>query len=55
MAKRPKPSSPDQARASELVDFLQDVALGKRKATDAEVDQAQKEFDKLLPDAEADE
>jgi hypothetical protein len=44
--RRPKRKS----RAGELVDFLQDVALGKRYATAAEVSDATKELHKLLPD-----
>jgi hypothetical protein len=38
-----------RARAEELVDFLQDVALGKRQATDKEIEDATKELDKYLP------
>jgi hypothetical protein len=39
------------SRAEELGDLLQDVALGKKTATDDEVTQATKELDELLPDA----
>jgi len=39
-------------RARELVAFLQDVALGKRAATAAEVEAAAKELDDYLPDLE---
>lgn len=38
-------------QAAELVDFLQDVALGKRKASMREVNRAAKELSKYLPDA----
>jgi hypothetical protein len=43
---------PKRSRADELVDFLQDVALGKRKATEQQIDDAQEELNQLLPDAE---
>lgn len=36
-------------RTAELVDFLQDVTLGKREATDGEVDAASEELDRYLP------
>ncbi|MGO8854399.1 MAG: hypothetical protein ACLQO1_01625 [Steroidobacteraceae bacterium] len=48
MAKKP----PEQKRAEELTDFLQDYALGKRDATEQEVEAAQKELDELLSDEE---
>ena len=44
---RGKPS-----RAEELLDFLQDVALGKRKASEREIGDAIKELRAHLPDAE---
>lgn len=40
----------DLARALGLVEFLQDVALGERKATEAQVAKASAELDELLPD-----
>lgn len=42
-------NSQDLLRAEELIDFLQEVALGKRTATDDEVNQATKELDEFLP------
>lgn len=41
------------SRAEELADYLEAVALGEREATDAEVDEAISELDKLLPDLPA--
>lgn len=49
-SKKPKAKS-DKARAEELVDFIQDVALGKRKATAKETEDAMAELNKYLPDA----
>jgi hypothetical protein len=49
-AKKP-PKTPEHARAEELVDFLQDVALGKREATTNECEEAMAELDKYLPEA----
>ena len=40
------------ARAEELIDFLQAVAIGERHPTGAEIEQASAELDKLLPDLE---
>jgi hypothetical protein len=40
----------NKSRASELVDFLQDVALGKIEAGDPEVTAAAEELSKYLPD-----
>jgi hypothetical protein len=37
-------------RAEQLIDFLQDVALGKRAATEREVYEAKVELDQYLPD-----
>jgi len=39
-------------RSEELLDFLQDVALGKRKASEREIGDAIKELRAHLPDAE---
>ena len=39
-------------RAEELIDFLQAVAIGERQATEAEIEQASAELDKLLADLE---
>lgn len=47
-----RPVPPERSRADELIDFLQDVGLGKRDATEQEVEDAQKELDNLLLDAE---
>jgi hypothetical protein len=38
------------SRPEELVEFLQDVGLGKRKATEREVEVACKELDQYLPE-----
>jgi hypothetical protein len=54
MTTKNKAASPEDAataRAIELVDFLEDVALGKRKATELEVAEAQKDLRHLLSDA----
>jgi hypothetical protein len=48
-AGRAKTLSP-KARAEELVDFIQNVALGKKKATAEETDKAIDELRKYLPD-----
>jgi hypothetical protein len=50
--KNPKRQTRDRlvSRARELVAFLQDVALGKRAATAAEVEAAARELDDYLPD-----
>lgn len=43
------------SRAQELVDFLQDVALGKRKATEQEITEAAEKLEQYLRDAEPDD
>jgi hypothetical protein len=48
------PTDPTGEKPAELVDFLQDVALGKRAATEEEIEEAQKELGELLPDASED-
>ena len=40
----------EKARAEELVEFVQDVALGKKKATEKEINDAMAELSKYLPD-----
>jgi hypothetical protein len=44
--------SRELSRAEFLVEFLQDVALGKRTATARDVNEAKDELDKYLPDPE---
>ena len=54
LRRKPKSrSARKKPRPFELVDFLQDVALGKKKATMREVEAASKELDEYLPDLEA--
>lgn len=49
-SRRSKRISPKTARAIELVDFLYECTHGQRKATDAQVERAIKELEKLLPE-----
>ena len=48
--RRGKRIPPGTARAIELVDFLHECAQGQRKATDAQVERAIRELEKLVPE-----
>jgi hypothetical protein len=47
-----KPRSIKRSTFDELVDFLYEVAVGKRKATDKEIREVTKELNRYLSDLE---